>query len=110
MKTFVPIAAAVVAATAFCTAGGIRIASAVECTGPFRQCAIAVGGVCSIDPNGRQRVTYWDRAGNTIRWETCVSSVFAAAGQPSPYTAGRSGAASLQVPYSELLYPTAPNR
>jgi hypothetical protein len=88
-------------------------ATAEPCTGPFRQCAIQVNATCSRDANGRQRMTYWDYPGKTTQFERCVAGIFAAAGQPDPYTPG--GAASargrggLTVPYSELLYPMEPN-
>jgi hypothetical protein len=91
-------------------------ASAEPCTGPFRQCAIQVNATCSRDADGKQRMTYWDYAGNTTLFERCVAGIFAAAGQPNPYTPegaaavarGRTG--GLTVPYSELLYPMEPNR
>jgi hypothetical protein len=86
-------------------------ASAEPCAGPFRECAIQVNATCDAD--GKQRMTYWDYPGKTTQFERCVAGIFAAAGQPNPYTPG--GAASargrggLTVPYSELLYPMEPN-
>jgi hypothetical protein len=91
----------------------IPVASAEPCTGPFRECAIQVNAKCSRDADGKQRMTYWDYPGKTTQFERCVAGIFAAAGQPNPYTPG--GAASargrggLTVPYSELLYPMEPN-
>lgn len=91
----------------------IPVAGAEPCTGPFRECAIQVNAKCSRDADGKQRMTYWDYPGKTTQFERCVAGIFAAAGQPNPYTPG--GAASargrggLTVPYSELLYPMEPN-
>ena len=91
-----------------------QMASAEPCAGPFRECAIQVSATCSRDADGRQRMTYWDYPGKTTQFERCVAGIFAAAGQPNPYTAA--GAASararggLSVPYSELLYPMQPNK
>jgi hypothetical protein len=90
-------------------------ARAQPCTGPFRECAIQVNATCSRDADGKQRMTYWDYPGNTLQFERCVAGIFAANGQPNPYTpAGAASAArgrgGLTVPYSELLYPMEPNR
>lgn len=107
--------AAVVALTlSIFSAGGTRTASAAECTGPFRHCAYQVGAVCSRDPSGQQRMTYWDFPGNTIAFERCVGAVFEAAGQPNPYKTGTVSAArgrgGLAMPYTELLYPLTRDR
>jgi hypothetical protein len=86
-------------------------AGAEPCTGPFVSCAIAVHAQCSRDPDGKQRMTYWDSGGNVIAFEQCVGRIFEANGQPNPYKTGTTGSASrrggatLQVPYTELLYP-----
>jgi hypothetical protein len=92
----------------------IQMASAEPCTGPFRECAIQVSATCSRDADGKQRMTYWDYAGKTTQFERCVAGIFAAAGQPNPYTsagaASARGRGGLTVPYSELLYPMEPNR
>jgi hypothetical protein len=110
MKPLLSIAALLAAAAAF-SAGGTGSAAAAECTGPFRQCAIEVGAQCSRDPDGKQRMTYWDHPGYTARFENCVGRIFEANGQPNPYktgttgSAGRHGGPALQVPYTELLYP-----
>jgi hypothetical protein len=112
MKSSLLLAAALLAAI---SAVSTEPASAEPCTGPFRQCAVQVSATCSRDADGRQRMTYWDYPGNTIQFERCVAGVFAAAGQPNPYTPGAAASArgrsgGLTVPYSELLYPMAPNR
>jgi hypothetical protein len=108
MKFPLSMAAAVLTATAVFSAGDTRTAAAQECTGPFRQCAIAVGAKCSRDPNGQQRMTYWDVPGNTIQFERCVGGIFEAAGKPNPYKTGITTSGNLTVPYSELLYPLVP--
>jgi hypothetical protein len=104
MKFSMPMAALLAALTVF-SAGGTRTAAAQPCTGPFVSCAIEVQAQCSRDANGRQRMTYWDRAGFTTRFEQCVGRIFEAAGQPNPYKTGISRAGNLVVPYTELLYP-----
>jgi hypothetical protein len=96
---------ALLAAISAFSASGTRMAAAEECTGPFRQCALSVSAVCSRDSNGRQRMTYWDGGGRVIAFEQCVARIFAANGQPNPYTTGSAGSGGLQVPYTELLYP-----
>ena len=89
-------------------------ASDEPCAGPFRQCAIQVNATCSRDTDGKQRMTYWDYPGKTTQFERCVAGIFAAAGQPDPYTpagmASARGRGGLTVPYSEVLYPMEPNR
>lgn len=89
-------------------------AAAEPCAGPFRECAIQVNATCSRDADGKQRMTYWDYPGNTLQFERCVAGIFAANGQPNPYTpagaASARGRGGLTVPYSELLYPQHPNR
>jgi hypothetical protein len=113
MKFALSVAAALFVAAI--SAFSIQSASAEPCTGPFRQCAIQVNATCSRDHDGRQRMTYWDYPGNTTQFERCVAGIFAAAGQPNPYTpegaaASARGRGALTVPYSELLYPMEPNR
>jgi len=110
MKSSLPIAAALIATTTVFTAADIRPAAAEPCTGPFRQCAIEVQATCSRDPGGGQRMTYWDNAGYTIRFEQCVGRIFEAAGKPNPYKTGITSSGNLTVPYTELLYPMQPNR
>jgi hypothetical protein len=104
MKFSLPIAGALLA-TVVTLSGGMRTAFAVECTGPFRQCAIAVNAQCSIDPDGKQRMTYWDRAGFTLQFETCAGRIFEKAGQSNPYKTGVITPGGLEMPYTELLYP-----
>ncbi len=93
------------------SAGATRTDAAAECTGPFRECAVGVGAVCSRDANGKQRMTYWDTPGRVMSFEQCVGRIFEANGQPNPYTtagaarARQGGRAALTVPYTELLYP-----
>jgi len=99
---------AATAAAAF-TAGGISLASAEQCTGPFRECAVTAGAICSRDPDGVQRMTYYDYPGRVMGFEQCVGHIFEAAGQRNPYTslAGRnaSSGGKLTVPRSYVIYP-----
>jgi hypothetical protein len=104
MKFPMPVAALLAALTVF-SAAGPRTAAAQQCTGPFVSCAIEVQARCSRDPNGMQRMTYWDHPGYTTRFEQCVGRIFEAAGQPNPYKTGITRAGNLVVPYTELLYP-----
>jgi hypothetical protein len=104
MKLSMPMAALLAALTVF-SAGGTRTAVAQQCTGPFVSCAIEVQAQCSRDPNGLQRMTYWDRTGFTTAFEQCVGRIFEAAGHPNPYKTGITRAGNLVVPYTELLYP-----
>jgi hypothetical protein len=87
---------------------GMRLAAAEPCTGPFVSCAVAVQATCSRDPDGRQRMAYWDQGGNTIQFERCVGRIFEAAGQPNPYKTGITSSGNLTVPRTELLYPFGP--
>jgi hypothetical protein len=107
MKYALSMAAAFVAASS-------SLASAAECSGPFRECAYAVNAVCSRDADGKQRMTYWDYPGKTMQFERCVGGIFEAAGQANPYKTGAAAArgrgAGLTVPYTELLYPRIPDR
>jgi hypothetical protein len=96
--------AALLAGLTIFFAGGTQTA-AQQCTGPFVSCAIEVQAHCSRDPNGQQRMTYWDHPGYTMRFEQCVGRIFEAAGQPNPYKTGITRAGKLAVPYTELLYP-----
>lgn len=105
MKVAAPIAATIVVALTTLSGVGVRTAVAEECTGPFRQCALAVGAVCSRDPGGEQRMTYWDTSGHTIVFEQCVGRIFEAAGHPNPYKTGITTSGNLTVPYTELQYP-----
>ena len=65
-------------------AGGTRIAAAVECTGPLKQCAIEVGAFCEIE-NGKMMIWYKEREGAVMRFEECVGKVYQANGRPNPY-------------------------
>lgn len=107
------IAVAAAAAAATFSISPARIAKGAECTGPFRQCAVSVGATCSRDPDGKQRMTYWDYPGKVMTFERCVGAVFEANGQPDPYKipggASRVSRAGLAIPYTELLYPTTPD-
>lgn len=106
MKLALSITAAILAATTTVFVGGIRPATAGQpCTGPFLQCAIEVQATCSRDRDGKQRMTYWDFPGYTIRFEQCVGSIFVASGRPNPYTTGVATYRGMTVPYSEVLYP-----
>jgi len=64
--------------------GGARIAAAVECAGPLKQCAIEVGAFCEIE-NGKMVMRYKQRAGAVMRFEQCVGKVYEAHGRPTPY-------------------------
>jgi hypothetical protein len=118
MKPLSLIATALLAAIPAFLAGNVWTAAAQECTGPFRQCAIEVQAQCSRDSDGRQRITYVDNLGNVMRFEGCVSRIFEANGQRSPYkqpigsvNAGQQvDGGSLTVPLTELLYPGAEGR
>lgn len=106
MKHSLSITAVFIATSAAFSASDVRPALATQpCTGPFRQCAIEVQAYCSRDPNGQQRMTYWDHPGYTMRFEQCVGRIFEAAGRPNPYKTGIVSSGGLTVPYSEVLYP-----
>jgi hypothetical protein len=94
-----------IGASAAFLAGGMRMAAAEECAGPFRQCALSVNAQCSRDADGEQRMTYWDNGGKTIQFERCVGGVFEARGVPNPYKTGGAGTDDLPIPRTELLYP-----
>jgi hypothetical protein len=64
--------------------GGMRTAAAVECSGPFKQCAIEVGAFCEIE-NGKVMMWYKEREGAAMRFEQCVGKVYEAHGRPNPY-------------------------
>jgi len=66
------------------SACGMRMAAAVECTGPFKQCAIEVGAFCEIE-NGKQMIWYKEREGAAMRFEQCIGKVYEANGRPNPY-------------------------
>ena len=110
MKSALPIATALLAANVVFLVADIRPATAEPCAGPFRQCAYEVQATCSRDADGRQRMTYWDQGGYTITFERCVGRIFEAAGRPNPYKTGIATSGNLTVPWSEVLYPMAPNR
>ena len=63
---------------------GIAMAAPVACTGPFAQCAIAVGGKCEIE-NGRTKMIFYDKGGYSHAFEECVGKVYEAHGKPNPY-------------------------
>ena len=76
--------AAVIAATAGFYAAATVPAAAVDCAGPFRQCAIDVGAFCEIE-NGKMMIWYKDREGTSSRFEECIGKVHEAHGKPNPY-------------------------
>lgn len=67
------------------SAAGTRMAAAVECTGPFAQCAAQVGAKCERTPEGKMHMTYYDKGGYVAAFEDCVGKVFEAHGRPNPY-------------------------
>ena len=105
MRLALTIATALAATATTLSAGGMTAAAAEQCTGPFRQCAIAVSAVCSRDAGGEQRMTYSDSGGKVIAFEQCVGRIFEAAGHPNPYKTGIAASGNLSVPLTELLYP-----
>jgi hypothetical protein len=66
------------------SAGGTRMAAAVECSGPFKQCAIEVGAFCEME-NGKLMIWYKEREGAAMRFEECAGKVYEANGRPNPY-------------------------
>jgi hypothetical protein len=102
MRCFLVAAAVSVAA--------ITSAAAEPCTGPFQHCARAVIAQCSIDPDGIQRITYWDFSGKTTQFEQCVGQVYLSKGLPNPYVTGDTGGSEeLPFPRSEILFPNYNN-
>jgi hypothetical protein len=97
---------ALVATFAVLTPG---MAAAEPCEGPFAQCARAVIAQCSKDPDGVQRMTYWDFSGRTTQFERCVGQVYEARGLPNPYKTGQVGGDELSLPRSEILFPNYNN-
>ena len=85
------------------------IATAEPCEGPFAHCARAVIATCSRDPDGVQRMTYWDFSGKTTQFERCVGQVYEARGLPNPYKTGEVGGDELPIPRSEILFPNYNN-
>ena len=102
MKSSLLLSAALLAT--LCVSGAAT-AGPIACGGPFAHCAVEVQATCTRDPNGQQRMTYWDYPGNTIAFERCVGAVFESTGRPNPYKTGISSSRGLSVPYTELLYP-----
>jgi hypothetical protein len=98
--------AALIAMFAVLTA---EIAAAEPCEGPFAHCARAVIAQCSKDPDGVQRMTYWDFSGKTTQFERCVGQVYEARGLPNPYKTGEVGGDELPLPRSEILFPNYDN-
>jgi hypothetical protein len=83
----------------------MQTAAAETCEGPFAHCARAVVAQCSRDPDGVQRMTYWDFSGKTTQFERCVGQVYEARGLPNPYKTGNTGSGDLPFPRSEILFP-----
>ena len=77
------------AAVGVFSAGGTRMAAAVECSGPLKQCAIEVGAFCEVE-NGKLVIWYKEREGAVMRFEECVGKVYEANGRPNPYRPGSS--------------------
>jgi hypothetical protein len=97
--------ATVVLIAAF-SAGGLLTAAADDCTGPFVSCAQTVNAVCTTDPDGVQRMTYWDNGGNTMAFQRCVGGIYEARGLPNPYDRGSpAGTPELPFPRTTLNYP-----
>ena len=86
-------------------------AQQVQCTGPFAQCASEVTATCSLDPDGVQRMTYFDGSGsNSMVFQRCVGNVYVSRGFPNPYDSGApAGNAELPFPRTTLNYPTGGN-
>ena len=91
------------------SAGG-QPAAAQQCTGPFASCANEVRATCPLDRTGEPRITFFDRAGNAMRFEKCVGRIFAGAGQPDPYKTGQMPSGDLQMPAVEMLEPSHGNK
>ena len=103
--------AALGAAVALATfSAGEQPAAAQQCTGPFASCANEVSATCPLDPRGEPRITFFDRAGNAMRFEKCVGRIFAAAGQPDPYKTGQVPSGDLQMPAVEMIEPSIGHR
>ena len=62
------------------------------------------------DRRGEPRITFFDRAGNAMRFEKCVGRIFAAAGQPDPYRTGQVPSGDLQMPAVEVIEPSIGHR
>lgn len=112
MKLSLPIAAAL-AAIATSVSDVRPLNAAQPCGGPFRQCAWAVGAWCERDPDGQQRIHYWDASSRVMVFERCVGGLFEANGQPDPFKTGevttgsrRKSGRALSIPRSEVHYPT----
>jgi hypothetical protein len=105
MKSLI-LLSALVATVAVSTA---ERAAAEPCEGPFAHCARAVIATCSRDPDGVQRMTYWDFSGKTTQFERCVGQVYEARGLPNPYKTGEPGSDELPIPRSEILFPNYNN-
>jgi hypothetical protein len=98
---------AMVALAAAFTAGAMQTAAA-DCTGPFATCAANVNAVCTLDPDGVQRMTYMDDGmGSTMIFQRCVGGIYTARGYPNPYDAGApAGNPDLPFPRTTLNYST----
>ena len=104
MNSSSPIATAVLIAAL--SAIGVLNAVAEPCTGPFASCAQSVSAVCSIDPDGHQRMTYWDVDANTMSFQRCVGGIYVSRGLPNPYVTGNTaGSPELPFPRTTLNYP-----
>jgi hypothetical protein len=63
---------------------GTGLAATVECSGPFKQCAITVGAFCEIE-NGKMMIWYKDVEGASNRFEQCIGKIYEEHGKPNPY-------------------------
>jgi short subunit dehydrogenase-like uncharacterized protein len=97
------------ALTAMAAGLAVQTAAAEPCDGPFAHCARAVVAQCARDPDGVQRMTYWDFTGRTTQFERCVGQVYEARGLPNPYKTGEVGNDELPLPRSEILFPNYNN-
>ena len=87
----------------------VETATAEPCEGPFAHCARAFIATCERDPDGVQRMTYWDFSGKTTQFERCVGQVYEARGLPNPYKTSDVGGGELPLPRSEILFPNYNN-
>jgi hypothetical protein len=109
-KKFLLLIASIAAALIIPPSGSAQAESLGECTGPFRACGIEVRASCSRDADGTLRYTFTDAWANWMRWEQCVTRIFEANGQQSPYrpASGKQeklAGPPLTAPYTEMIYP-----
>jgi hypothetical protein len=96
----------VIAAMALSVAFTATAAAQQQCTGPFAQCARDVNAVCSLDPDGVQRMTYFDDGSSTMFFQRCVGGIYESRGLPNPYNRGSpAGTPDLPFPRTTLNYP-----